>query len=165
MSETNSFPATDAARHEIWDMLVRRDIEAYAACDWDAHGRDFAPELFVGIDAQFSTDPDRWQVRFPEIGAYRDRWLASAQRLVGRIAPDALRQALFGLTSLREIEINGSFALARKRFDGSFTLDDGETVTNRWQTHYYCRHRDGRWQIAGFLGYLPNASASGSGQA
>lgn len=163
MSDTNPFPASDEARHAIWEMLVRRDIDAYARCDWEAHGRDFAPDLFFGIDAQFSGDPNRWKVTFPEMGAYRERWLASARQLAGRIDPDSLRTALFRLTTLSDIEVNGSFALARKRFNGSFTLDDGEVRTNRWLTHYYCRNIEGRWRIAGFLGYLPHPdTASGA---
>ena len=25
-----------------------------------------------------------------------------------------------------------------------------------WQTLYICRREDGRWKIAGFIGYLPH---------
>jgi enamine deaminase RidA (YjgF/YER057c/UK114 family) len=65
---------------------------------------------------------------------------------------------------LRDIEIMGDFALARKKFDGAIKLDDGETVTLRWQTQYFCRRVEGRWRVAGFLGYLPNPMGSRSEQ-
>ena len=31
--EKNPFPAGDADRHELWNMLVRRDIDAFLARD------------------------------------------------------------------------------------------------------------------------------------
>jgi hypothetical protein len=162
MSDRNPFPPAESDRRAIWEMLVRRDIEAYVRGDWDAHGRDFAAEGFFGIDARFSSDPESWTVTFPDLAAYRDRWLASARGVAGRIAPEALRAALFGLTTLGEIEIASDFALARKRFDGAYRLDDGEVRASRWLTHYYCRSIGGRWRIVGFLGYLPNAASRGA---
>ena len=156
MSDTNPFPATDPDRHAIWEMLVRRDIEAFAAADWDAHFRDFAPDLFFGIDGRFSDNPDAWRVTYADIERYRAAWVGSSRELAGRIAPSALVRALFALTTLRDIEIVTDFALARKRFDGEIRLDDGAVETLRWQTLYFCRRIEGRWRIAGFLGYLPN---------
>lgn len=160
MSDVNPFPPADEARHAIWDMLVCRDIDAYVACNWDSHYRDFAPEMFFGIDAGFSDNPDSWRVTYADIARYREAWLEGARAMDGRIAPADLRQALFALTHLRDVEIMGDFALARKKFDGSIQLRDGESVLLRWQTHYFCRHVGGRWRIAGFLGYLPNPMGS-----
>ena len=162
MSDVNPFPPADEARHAIWEMLVRRDIEAFVAGDWDAHFKDFAPDLFFGIDARFSDNPDSWRVTYADIARYRESWLAAADELKGRIGDAALRQSIFGLTTLRDIEIMGDFALARKKFDGQIRLNDGESVTLRWQTQYFCRRVDGRWRIAGFLGYLPNPMGSRS---
>jgi enamine deaminase RidA (YjgF/YER057c/UK114 family) len=162
MSDVNPFPPADEARHAIWEMLVRRDIEAFVAGDWDTHFKDFAPDLFFGIDARFSDNPDSWRVTYADIARYREAWLAGADELKGRIGDAPLRQAIFGLTALRDIEIMGDFALARKKFDGAIRLDDGETVTLRWQTQYFCRQVEGRWRIAGFLGYLPNPMGSRS---
>ncbi len=67
-------------------MLVRRDIEAYVARNWDAHFEDFAPELFFGIDAGFSDNPDAWRARYADIARYREAWLAGAHEMDGRIA-------------------------------------------------------------------------------
>ncbi|QFU15297.1 Rid family hydrolase [Microvirga thermotolerans] len=156
MSDTNPFSPADTARHAIWEMLVRRDIEAFVAGDWDAHFRDFAADVFFGIDARFSDNPDSWRVTYADIARYREAWLAGAKELKGRIPDEKLRRSIFDLTSLRDIEILGDFALARKKFDGTIRLDDGESVTLRWQTQYFCRQVEGRWRIAGFLGYLPN---------
>jgi len=160
MSDTNPFPPADGARHAIWDMLVRRDIEAFVAGDWDAHYRDFAPDMFFGIDARFSDNPDSWRITYADIARYREAWLNGSKELKGRIADADLRRSIFALTSLRDIEIMGDFALARKKFDGAVRLDDGETVTLRWQSQYFCRRVEGRWRIAGFLGYLPNPMGS-----
>jgi len=160
MSDTNPFPPADEARHAIWDMLVRRDIEAFVAGDWEAHYRDFAPDMFFGIDARFSDNPDSWRVTYADIARYREAWLSGSKELKGRIADEDLRRSIFALTGLRDIEIMGDFALARKKFDGAIRLNDGETVTLRWQTQYFCRRIEGRWRIAGFLGYLPNPMGS-----
>lgn len=156
MSDTNPFTTTDESRHAIWDMLVRRDIDAYVARDWDAHFEDFAPELFFEIDAAFSGDPDDWRARYADIARYREAWLAGAHEMDGRIADVELRRSLFALTTMRDIDVVGDFALARKKFDGTIQLDIGDPMVLRWQTHYFCRRLDGRWRIAGFLGYLPN---------
>ena len=160
MSDVNPFPSTDEARHAIWEMLVRRDIDAYVAGDWDAHFKDFAPDLFFGIDAGFSDNPDSWRVTYADIERYRAAWLDGAHEMTGRIAEADLRRSIFALTHLRDIDIMGDFALARKKFDGAIRLTDGETVTLRWQTQYFCRRVDGQWRIAGFLGYLPNPMGS-----
>lgn len=156
MIETNPFPTADEARHAIWDMLVRRDIDAFVAEDWDAHFRDFTADIFFGIDGRFSDNPDSWRVTYADIDRYREAWLDGSKEFKGRIADEDLRRSLHSLTSLRDIEVMGDFALARKKFDGTVRLNDGEIVTLRWQTHYFCRNVDGRWRIAGFLGYLPN---------
>jgi enamine deaminase RidA (YjgF/YER057c/UK114 family) len=160
MPDTNPFPPADEARHAIWEMLVRRDIEAFVAGDWEAHFKDFAPDIFFGIDARFSDNPDSWRVTYADIARYREAWLSGAQDLKGRISDEDLRRSIFGLTTLRDIEIMGEFALARKKFDGGIRLNDGSSVTLRWQTQYFCRRVDGRWRIAGFLGYLPNPMGS-----
>jgi hypothetical protein len=156
MSDTNPFPPNDADRRAIWDMLVQRDISAFVAGDWEAHFADFAPEGFFGIDGRFSDDPDSWRATFADIGRYREAWLAGSAELAGHIEPAALERALFGLTTLREIEIVNDFAMARKKFDGTIPLVGAEPAVLRWQTLYFCRRIGDRWFIAGFLGYLPN---------
>ena len=163
MSDVNPFPISDESRQAIWEMLVRRDIEAYVARNWDAHFEDFAPELFFGIDAGFSDNPDAWRARYADIARYREAWLAGAHEMDGRIANSELRQAIFALTRLDDIDIMGDFAMARKKFDGTIRPHTGEPVVLRWQTLYFCRRVEGRWRIAGFLGYLPNPMGATKG--
>ena len=155
MSASNPFPQQDD-RHAIWAMLVQRDIEAFAAGDWDAHFRDFAPDLFFGIDGRFSDNPDRWQVTYADLERYRERWLAASTELRARIAGEELARALFALTTLREIDLMGDFAMAHKKFEGEVKPREGASIRMRWQTLYFCRRVESRWRIAGFLGYLPN---------
>lgn len=155
MSDKNPFSPSDEDRHAIWEMLVRRDIRAFVAADWAAHFADFAPEVFFGIDGRLSEDPDDWRPTYADLERYREAWLAGGTELAGRIAPADHERALFGLTSLKDIEIVNDFALARKKFDGEIRLESGESVVLRWQTLYFCRRIEGIWRIAGFLGYLP----------
>jgi hypothetical protein len=53
----NPFHQDDEIRHEIWEMLVRRDIDAFVEMDWATHRRDFLPDNFMGIDAKGSSNP------------------------------------------------------------------------------------------------------------
>jgi enamine deaminase RidA (YjgF/YER057c/UK114 family)/ketosteroid isomerase-like protein len=165
MPDVNPFPPADEARHQIWEMLVRRDVEAFVAGDWDAHFSDFAPDLFFGLDARFSDNPDSWRVTYADIARYREAWLAGAQDLKGRVDAAELGRSIFALTTLRDIDVSGDFALARKKFDGAIALKDGGSVTLCWQTQYFCRRVEGRWRIAGFLGYLPNPMGSPAARA
>lgn len=152
----NPFLASDVDRHAIWEMLVKRDICAFVASDWDTHFADFAPDVFFGIDARFSDDPDSWRATFADIERYRQAWLAGSAELIGHSDTKNLEQALFALTTLHEIEIVNDFAMARKKFDGTIPLAGAEPAVLRWQTLYFCRRIANRWRIAGFLGYLPN---------
>lgn len=158
--EVNPFPAADAPRRAIWEMLVPRDIDAFLAADWGPIADDFVEANFTGLNARFLPSPDDWRLSFPTLAAYRDEWLRQAQdaraaREAGHYAEEA-RAAIFRATRLEEIEVDGEAALARKRFDGGIRRADGGFDRMNWQTLYICRLAGGRWRIAGFVGYLPH---------
>ena len=155
----NPFPPADADRHAIWQMLVARDIDALVSADWSAVAGDFIAGNFTGISGHFQPDPQGYTLAFPTLAAYRTEWLRQAQDFVaarnaGTFAGDP-RDAIFAATRLEEIEITGEAALVRKKFDGHLPKSDGSAERMNWQTLYICRREDGRWKIAGFLGYLP----------
>jgi hypothetical protein len=152
----NPFPATDAARHAIWEMLVPRDIDAFLAADWSIVAGDFVEDGFIGIDGRREVSPDKWRLAFPTLADYRDEWLRQAREFSGETYAEDPRTAIFNTTTLEDIEIKGGTALVRKKFDGTLKKADGSTDVLRWQTLYYCRLQDGRWKISGFTGYLPN---------
>ena len=133
-SMANPFPAGDSDRHEIWNMLVRRDIEAFATNDWERHAADFLVDGFFGIDAGRSGNPDSWSAAFPDLETYRRDWSGFAAKSQGRLAPEALREAHFAATTLRDIDVRGDFAVAHKKFDGAVCYDDGERESFDWQT-------------------------------
>lgn len=152
----NPFPSSDAARHAIWEMLVPRDIDAFLAADWSMVAGDFVEDGFIGIDGRRETNPDNWRLTFPSLAAYRDEWLRQANDFAGLSFAEDTRTAIFTTTTLEDIEINGDFALVRKKFDGGLKKSDGSFDVMQWQTLYYCRLHEGRWKISGFTGYLPN---------
>ncbi|MVA78434.1 hypothetical protein GOZ89_03290 [Agrobacterium vitis] len=156
----NPFPATDAARHAIWEMLVPRDIDAFLAADWSMVEGDFVEDGFIGINGNRDPNPDHWRLTFPNLAAYRDEWLRQAQDFAGQSHGEDPRTAIFFTTTLEEIEIEGETALVRKKFDGGIKKADGGFDTMQWQTLYYCRLHEGRWKISGFTGYLPNPMGS-----
>lgn len=156
----NPFEPQDQDRAAIWDMLVPRDIDAFVAADWTAVEGDFIEENFTGMSGHFQPEPDGFTLAYPTLAAYRDDWTRQAQdfraqRTAGAYAGDP-RAGIFAATRLEEIEIMGDVALVRKRFDGHLARTDGPDERMNWQTLYWCRKLDGRWKIAGFLGYLPH---------
>ncbi|MEZ5931947.1 MAG: hypothetical protein R3F54_08355 [Alphaproteobacteria bacterium] len=154
--ETNPFPGADPDRHALWDMLVRRDIDAFLARDWSMVEDDFIQESFFGMHAHFLDDADAWRLQFPRLEVYRDEWLRQAEETAAESFAEPLRPALFRITTLRDIDVAGDKAVLHKKFNGSIAKSAGETVRLRWQTLYFCRRVDDVWKIAGFVGYMPN---------
>lgn len=149
--------AADADRFALWEMLVERDIAAFAAGDWSAVADDFDAGRFSAVDGAGSLDPDLWALGFPDLEDYRRSWLEQSDRFRADYEDPAgvLREA----TTLRRIEVAGGRALAHKRFDRVAATRSGRRVALRWRTVYQCTRQSGRWRITGFVGYLPLESA------
>lgn len=162
MSAMNPF-THDPDRREIWDMLVTRDIEAFAAGDWDATAPDFMAEGFFGMDGGGKASPDSWTLGFGSLEAYRDSWLAQSRDFLATMVDPA--GALFGATTLRDIDISGTSAVAHKKFDGTALRLDGSVRELDWQSLYFCQKTAAGWKIKGFLGYLPSSFPRASGPA
>jgi hypothetical protein len=154
MRDANPFP-DDPDRYALWDMLVRRDIEAFHAADWGAVADDFAAAGFFGLSGLRSSNPDEWRMIFPRLEDYRDRWLGQARLSAATAYAEPRREALYRATTLRDIEVTGDRAVAHKKFDGRIARIDGGADVIDWQTLYLCSRIDGAWKIIGFLGYLP----------
>lgn len=152
----NPFSIADVDRHELWEMLVRRDITAFAAQDWTLHEVDFLKDEFFGVNSGSSGNPNSWTAAFGDLNSYAANWVAFAKQTAETEYAEDPVQAHFRATTLRDIEINGAFAIAHKKFDGTIALADGGVEILNWQTIYFCRRRSGRWYISGFVGYLPN---------
>lgn len=153
----NPFPEADIDRHAIWEMLVRRDIDAFIDADWKRVEDDFDRNRFFSIDARFRSNPDSWQLSFPNVGAYAAAWLEQSKAFRGRSFRTDPRQSLYEATTLRDIEIKGNQALLHKKFDGVLEPVDGPAEPLVWQTLYQCqKDNDGKWRIVGFVGYMPN---------
>lgn len=155
-STLNPFPA-DPERREIWDMLMRRDFEAFVMGDWSILARDFLEAEFLGIDACRIANPDHWRLNFPTVASYRDEWLRQAAEFketefVGK----GKLELLFESSVLRDIEIVGDRALAHKKFNGNGTTVRGMPIRFLWQSVYFLKRVGSQWRITGFVGYLPN---------
>ena len=154
--DTNPFPKGDADRHELWEMLVARDIAAFVACDWSMVEDDFLADSFFGMHAHFLHNPDSWRLQFPTLEAYRDEWLRQARETDHAAFAEPLGAAMFRITNMRDIDVQGDRGVLHKKFDGSIARTDGSTDRLNWQTLYFCRKVEGRWRIAGFVGYMPH---------
>ena len=154
--DQNPFPEADKDRHALWEMLVRRDIDAFLAADWNAVAEDFVEENFMGIDGRFLSNPDSWHLGFPDLNTYKTVWLDQAAEFKKQEFTTDIRTALFLTTTLRDIQIEGDSALLHKKFDGRIGVEGGTVLDLKWQTLYRCRKLEGKWKIAGFVGYLHN---------
>ena len=154
-TQKNPFMGHDEDRSYIWDMLVGRDISAFVTSDWKSVSDDFIELGFFGLDGSNHVNPDQWRVKFPNLEAYKVEWLKQAETSQATAAVDTVMEDIHKATRLSDIEINGDFALARKKFDGRVRLKDGQPHRLHWQTLYFCRKESDRWKIASFLGYLP----------
>jgi hypothetical protein len=152
----NPFPS-DPDRHEIWEILMRRDFESFVAGDWNRTAPDFLEEEFLGMDGGKQPNPDLWRIKYADLATYRDEWLRQAEEF----QPVEFRDVdkldfLFRSVILNDIEIQGSRAVAHKKFDGEAVTTGGENVRLLWQTLYLLKKVGGQWKITGFVGYLPN---------
>ena len=154
--DKNSFPEGDADRHELWEMLVRRDIDAFLAQDWSMVEDDFVAASFFGMHAHFLNDADAWRLQFPQLEVYRDEWLRQARETAATEFAEPLRPALFRITNMRDIDVDGDRAVLHKKFNGSIAKPGGAVERLNWQTLYFCSKIDGRWRITGFVGYMPH---------
>ena len=146
--------AGDKDREQIWEMLVRRDIEAFVSQDWSLVADDFDEVRFLGIHAHKDRDPDNWDAGFPTLASYRDEWLRQAAESAAVEYAESLADGIFRATNLSVIDITGDVALARKKFDGTIARKDGTIDRLNWQTLYFCRRDGARWKITGFVGYM-----------
>lgn len=150
----NPFPVgTD--RHEIWQMLVERDIIAFCKQDWSMVQEDFIEESFMGVDGRAKDNPDAWTLNFSTIEDYKIEWLKQAKEFNDKEWAENYELAFYNATNLRDIDVQGDMAVAHKKFDGQVEERDGNVVRLNWQTLYRCQKKNGSWKIQGFTGYLP----------
>jgi enamine deaminase RidA (YjgF/YER057c/UK114 family) len=152
----NPFNQQDPDRYAIWEMLVKRDIEAFINKDWEAVAGDFIEEGFMGIDARSSGNPDSWDLSFPDLKSYKQFWLDQSAGFSATDWEDDPKKKLYEATTLRDIDISGERALVHKKFDGAIKKKNGRTDVLNWQTLYRCRKVDEIWKITGFTGFLPH---------
>jgi len=156
----NPFNQNDPDRYYIWEMLVKRDIEAFINNDWEAVGGDFIEEGFMGIDARSLANPDSWNLSFPDLKSYKQFWLDQAAHFTGTDWEEDPGEKLYEATTLRDIDIVGDSALVHKKFDGSILKKNGRSDVLNWQTLYRCKKVGGEWKITGFTGFLPHPMGS-----
>lgn len=157
MSVANPFVPTDADRHAIWEVLVRRDSAVFLSGDWSIAAADYLEDGFLGIDAGGEADRSRWRIGFPSLAAYRDA--AIEGRLRQSDFAEDLEAAWLRCQTLAHIDISGDIAIAEKRIDGRIARPQGAPLRLGWCSMFFLRRIDRRWKISGFIGYLPLSAA------
>jgi hypothetical protein len=151
-------------QHLLWELLVARDSDAFAACDWSICAEDFAPGRFDGISANGSLDPAQWSLRYPTVESYRDDWLkmAEAYRQL-QLTGISHRDFLYRMQTFARVESACDRAVVWKQFRADAPLTSGDRHVVTGQSVYRLHRIDGRWLIVGFVGYLPLESSDALG--
>lgn len=155
MVKENPFSKSDIDRHYLWEMLVRRDIKAFVLQDWSMVADDFVAEGFMGIDAAKQHDVDKWELKYPNLEAYKNEWLSQANDFSKMELTEDKEDAFHRVTEMLHIEIREHAALLHKKFRGLFKKKDGAEIPTNWRTLYRCQKINGIWKIVGFTGYMP----------
>lgn len=146
----------DADWRALWEILIARDSDAFAAADWAICDGDFAHERFEGISANGSFDPINWSLRYPTVESYRDDWLQMADRFLNvPLSAVRHRELLYRMQTFAKVEIADDRAIVWKQFWADEPLTSGERYQISAQSVYRLHRIDGRWKIVGFVGYLP----------
>ncbi|MFK5974623.1 MAG: hypothetical protein QM485_15260 [Flavobacteriaceae bacterium] len=151
----NPFLPNDTDRNYLWEMLVNRDIKAFVLQDWSMVANDFVSQGFMGIDAEKHDNVDKWQLKYPNLEAYKNEWLSQANDFSKIELTEDKEDAFHRVTEMQDIEIREDVALLHKKFTGSFKKKDGGEIPTDWQTLYRCQKVNGIWKITGFTGYIP----------
>ncbi len=154
--DINPFNKADKDRYEIWEKIVRIDIDAFLSQDWAMVKDNFSKDNFMAIDGRKSANPDSWDLKYDSLEAYKTDWLAQAKDFANTKYKEDKRETLFNATTLRDIQIKGNSAILHKKFDGKITKICGEIEQILWQTIYQMKKIDDTWKFVGFIGYLPN---------
>lgn len=146
----------DPERASLWEMLVARDNEAFAAGDWAPVADDFWGDRFEGVSAHGSSDPAAWTLAYPTLDDYRRDWLRmSVDFLRTPLADGDHLGLLYAMTTLDRFEFRGDRLLVWKRFRAEAPLEGGGGLSIRMQSVFRLHRDGGRWRIVGFVGYLP----------
>ena len=70
---------TENDKAQLWETLVERDSLAFVNQDWSLVKDDFVSDNFMGIHANFESNPDLWKISFPDLKSYREEWLKDAK--------------------------------------------------------------------------------------
>jgi hypothetical protein len=146
----------DPDGHAIWEALIARDSQAFAAADWSLCDGDFCHERFEGVSAHGSFNPMDWTLAYPTVQSYRDDWLKMAAKFnVLPLAAISHRELLYTMQSFAKIEVRSDRALVWKQFFADEPLTNGERYRLAGQSLYRLHRIKGAWRIVGFVGYLP----------
>jgi hypothetical protein len=142
--------------HALWQILIARDAEAFAAAEWSHCDGDFAHERFEGISANGSFNPIDWTLRYPTVASYRDDWLQMADRFLNiALAEVPHRELLYRMQKFAKVEIAEDRAVVWKQFWADEPLANGDRYQISAQSVYRLHRIAGQWKIVGFVGYLP----------
>ena len=149
-------PQVDPDGRILWDVLIGRDSEAFAAADWSVCDGDFSHDRFEGISAHGSLNPMDWTLAYPTVASYRDDWLNMAAKFNALpLLGTTHRELLYTMQSFAKVDVVGDRAIVWKHFDADEPLGNGERYRLSGQSVYRLHRVDGAGRIVGFVGYLP----------
>lgn len=141
--------------HEVWEVCIRRDIEAFWKNDWSICEDDFIAEGFVGWDAHKESNPSKWTIGFHDLPSYQACWERGAEAFHQMKWSEGTREGLYHSIRLSRVQQCGDLVIAHKVLDGELRSLANEVVKLDWQSLFQLKKVSGGWKQCGFIGYLP----------
>lgn len=151
----NPFLPDDNDRFNIWELLIRRDFEAFLRQDWEAVQGDYLSEEFHGIDFQKTPQSSSWKLGYPSLASYRTSWLSDSAKFNQTPLFFDPRKILYACCRLEYWDLQADIGIVHKVFDGVFPVHGKNPIEMRWRSIFILRRSDAQWKIAGFVGYIP----------
>ncbi|GAA0193067.1 hypothetical protein GCM10009122_56010 [Fulvivirga kasyanovii] len=150
----NPYRNSENEKYDIWELLVRRDFDAFLKGDWGIIKDDFIEDDFFGLDCKYSDNPDNWCLTFPDLMTYRNEWERQSREFRKNKFAEDPRLALYRSVVLENISIKGGFASVHKYFNGEIALQEADDLKLKWVSIFLLKKFEGNWKIKGFTGYI-----------
>ena len=151
----------DPDRWELWELIVRRDSEAFVRKDWAMINADYDRENFIRAKAYGSGNPHDWRIVSPDLETERNDWLKDAEAFLKLPLKDiSQRELIFKMSRLEHIDIKGDWAFCIKQFAANELLQDGGRYIVACESLKIARRIGGKWKLAGAIAYLPASAAA-----
>jgi hypothetical protein len=154
LKNLNPFTPDNEDQFEIWDLLIRRDFEAFLRQDWEAIASDYLADGFYGLDFKKSPIESDWKLGYANLETYRKEWIRESERFKQISFMVNPRNILYECCRLEHWQIMDSKCSVHKVFNGSIPVHKADPILLRWRSIFLLQRNNYKWKVTGFVGYM-----------